>query len=173
VAADIASVLNKTRKTPIDGHRLSEFVYGTVSAMVAVAGISGADDMTWWSSALTIVLGAVAIWLAHAYAILLSKRVVSGVNLTQKDIRGTLKSSWPIVTAGMLLTIPILPVGFGVWSLEVGHLAANITGIVILGLVGYVAGILTGDTWRRRVALAILTAGIGAVIVALEAILHH
>lgn len=105
-----------TDRRVIDGHRLSEFVYGTVTGMVAVAGVGGSHETTWWNAASIIIVGAAAIWLAHSYSIFFGKRVSGGRRLGFRDLTETLRGSWPIVIAGMVLALPMLPAAFGVWN---------------------------------------------------------
>ena len=107
-----------TDRRVIDGHRLSEFVYGTVTGMVAVAGVGGTHETTWWNAASIIIVGAVAIWLAHSYSIIIGKRVSGGQRLGLGDLIDILRGSWPIVTAGTVLALPMLPAAFGVWNVD-------------------------------------------------------
>ena len=157
----------------IDGHRLSEFIYGTVTGMVAIAGISGGHEESWLEAASVIVTGAAAIWVAHAYSILISKRVVAGHRLGAHELGETLVGSWPIVSAGVLLAIPLLPVAAGLWSLDFALWAATLIGVLILALVGVLAGVVTHETWPRRVMLAAFSAGLGLAVVAVEFAVHH
>lgn len=157
----------------IDGHRLSEFVYGTVTGMVAVAGISGGDEASWSEAALVIVAGAAAIWVAHAYAVLMGKRVAVGHRLDARDLGEALRGSWPIVSAGVILAVPLLPVAAGLWSLDFALGASSLTGVLILALVGILAGVITHETWPRRILLAVLSAGLGLAVVAVELAVHH
>jgi hypothetical protein len=157
----------------LDGHRLSEFIYGTVIGLVAVVGVGDRDSTSWWNAALTIVAGAVAIWVAHAYSMLISKRVLAGRPLDIHELGETLAGSWPIVLAGLLLTIPLLPVAVGLWPLDLALRASSIIGILILALVGALAGVLTHASWPRRLLLAAFSAGLGLAVVALEYLLHH
>lgn len=157
----------------IDGHKLSEFIYGTIIGMVAVAGIDGGDGTSWLEAAAAIVAGAAAIWVAHAYAMLLSRRVVAGHRLAARDLGEALAGSWPIVTAGVILALPLLPAALGFWSLDYGLRAANVTGLVMLALMGVLAGVVTKETWPRRVLMAALSAGLGFAIVAVEFAVHH
>jgi hypothetical protein len=141
--------------------------------MVAVAGINGSHEASWLGAASLIVTGAVAIWVAHAYSLLISKRVVAGHRLDAHDLGETLAGSWPIVSAGVLLAIPLLPVAVGLWSLDVALWASSLTGVLILALVGIRAGVVTKETWPRRVLLAALSAGLGLAVVAVEFAVHH
>ena len=95
-----------TTKPEIDGHRLAEFVYGVVTGMVAIPGIGGHPAQGWVGTAAIVVAGAIVIWLAHGYALMLSRRVTSGRRLTARDIAETFAGSWPIVIAGILSRSP-------------------------------------------------------------------
>ncbi|MEZ4769097.1 MAG: hypothetical protein R2844_11825 [Caldilineales bacterium] len=157
----------------IDGHRLSEFIYGTVMGMVAIAGMSTEHQMSWLEAAAIIVVGAAAIWVAHAYSQVLSRRIAGGQHLQAHDLAETLRGSWPIVTAGLLLILPLLPAAVGLWSVDTGLGLSSALGVVILGVIGVTAGTVTHETWPRRILLAAFTAGLGLVIVAVEFAVHH
>jgi len=157
----------------IDGHRLAEFVYGTVTGLVAITGIGSHPAGGPLEVAGIVVAGAVAIWLAHGYSILLSKRITTARRLTSTEIRDAFAGSWPIVTAGAVLASPILLSALGLWSLEAGVRASGWAGVAVLALVGMAAGAITHETWGRRTLLAFLTAGIGVLVVAFEFIVHH
>jgi hypothetical protein len=157
----------------LDGHRLSEFIYGTVTGLVAVVGVGDRDSTSWWSAALIIMAGAVAIWVAHAYSTLISRRVLAGRPLDVHELGETLAASLPIVQAGLLLAIPLLPVAVGLWPLAVALRISSITGILILALIGIMAGALTNESWPRRLLLAACSAGLGLAVVVLEFVLHH
>lgn len=61
-----------THVSRLDGHKLSEFIYGTIIGMVAIVGLGGGDETSWFEAALIIITGSAAIWLAHAYSMLLA-----------------------------------------------------------------------------------------------------
>lgn len=158
----------------IDGHRLSEFVYGLVTGMVAAAGVKVGADTSWLSAALVIVAGSVAIWAAHGYSIMISKRVTAGRRLTGGEIAEVFSGSWPIVVAGSLLAVPLVPVAFGFYGITVAMDLVSIVGIVLLAGVGLLAGVVTKETWSRRLLLAAVSAGLGVAVVAVElALAHH
>jgi hypothetical protein len=157
----------------IDGHRLAEFVYGTVTGMVAIAGVGGNENATWFSAGSIIIVGALAIWIAHAYSILLSHRFVTGEPLNRRQVGETLAGSWPIVIAGILLTLPLLPVAVGLWGLGFGLVTSSVLGVLILGLVGFLAGVVTHEPWYLRLLAAIGSAAIGLIIIAVEYAVHH
>jgi hypothetical protein len=169
--SDMADSIGLGRK--LDGHRISEFVYGVVTALVAVAGLSGGHETEWWGAAAVVVAGAVAIWLTHAYSIMLSKRVAQGRRLSRQDIIGTLRGSWPIVVAGALIAAPIVPASLGVYTLDTALWISSFTGLGALALIGVLAGMVTRETVGHRFLLAGLSVGLGLLIVALEYVVHH
>lgn len=85
----------------------------------------------------------------------------------------TLAGSWHIVSAGALLALPMLPVALHLWPLGFALGVSGLVGVAILALAGIVAGIITQETWPRRVLLAVLSAGLGLAIVSIELLVHH
>jgi len=156
----------------LDGHRLTEFIYGTVVALVAIAGIDPAHA-GWWSGVAVVVIGGVAIWLAHAYSTLMSHRITSGHRISGSDVSEALTSSWPIVSAALLTAVPILGVALSLYAMQTALLLASIVGVIILALVGAVAGIITQETWPRRLVLVLLSSGLGLLVVSIEVVIHH
>ena len=109
--------VDATEKRTIDGHRLSEFIYGTVTALVAIAGISTETEASWSNAVAIIVIGAAAVWAAHAYSHAISQRIAGGNRLALVDIGEILRGSWPIVVAGFLVATPFLLVALGVFTM--------------------------------------------------------
>jgi hypothetical protein len=157
----------------VDGHRLSEFIYGTVTGMVAVTGISGGREAGWWEAAAIVLVGAIAVWLAHAYSVLIAERVATGHRLGARALRDALRGTLPIVSSGALLAIPILPSAAGMYSVTAALTISSTLGVVVLAFIGLLAGSVTRETWPRRLLLAFLSAGLGLVIVAVELAVRH
>jgi len=157
----------------VDGRRASEFIYGTVTGMVAVVGIDAGHGASWLGAVAIIVVGAAAIWIAHAYSTLLGRRIADGRRLEARDLGEALAGSWPIVVVGMVLAVPLIATALGVWSLDTALWASSFVGVLILALVGVLAGVVTRETWPRRVFLAVASAGLGFIVVAVEVAVHH
>lgn len=157
----------------IDGHRLTEFIYGTVTALVAVAAIDPEHVLGWYSAALIVITGGVAIWLAHAYSTLMSNRITSGHRVEGQDVGEALRSTWPIVSAALLVSLPFLGTAMSLYDLSTAVILANVVGVLILALVGLMAGIITRESWTRRVLLVLLSSGLGIFVVAVELAIHH
>jgi hypothetical protein len=155
----------------LDGEGLAEFIYGTVTGMVAVGGIQAGHDVSWIGAASIILLGAVAIWVAHAYSELLAHRITAGRRLNVHDLLSILGASWPIILAGAILAIPLPGVALGLCSVDAALVASNGLGVAVLALVGLVAQ--RSDSWPRRVLLSVLSAGLGLAVVAVELLVHH
>jgi hypothetical protein len=160
------------RKT-LDAHRLGEYIYGTVTGLVAVAGIEAASVGEWWKAALVVVSGAVAIWLAHAYAMLISRQITGGGPPSARAFGAALESAWPVVTAGLTLAAPMLGVPLKLYSLERAILVSSALGVLILSLLGVAAGVAARATWIQRVMLIALSLGLGLLVVAVGLAVHH
>ena len=157
----------------VDGHRLAEFVYGTVTGLVAITGIGAHPEGGWADTAGIVVAGAIAIWLAHGYSIMLSKRLTLGRRLSSQEIAHVFRGSWPIVIAGVVLAVPMLFSGLGVWGLDTAVAISGWLGVAILALVGLLAGSLTHETWPYRLLIAGVYAGLGLLVVTIEFVAHH
>jgi hypothetical protein len=156
----------------LDAHRLSEFIYGTVTGLVAVAGIDAGSVMEWWKAALVVVSGAVAIWLAHAYASLLGRQIAGGGQPSARALGEALESSWPVVTAGLTLAAPLLGVPLGLYALDRALLISSGFGILILALMGAATGVAAHASRMQRIALIALSCGLGLVVVAVGLAVH-
>jgi hypothetical protein len=162
----------RTHRPLLDGDRLAQFIYGTVSGLVALGGARGAE-VIWWESGSRVVLGAAAVWLAHAYSELLSHRVVIGRHLEFREFRAVLSSSWAILVAGLLLSTPFFPAGVGVVSVGTATGISKALGVTVLGLIGFYAE-QTGKTrLARRLLLGGLSAGLGLAVVGAELLVSH
>jgi hypothetical protein len=156
-----------------DAHRLSEYIYGTVSGLVALAGVDAGSVAQWWKAALAVVSGAVAIWLAHAYAVLISRQIVVGGQPSARALGEALESSWPVVTAGLTLAVPLFGVPLGLYGLDRALLVSSGLGIVILALMGVAAGGAAHASRIQRIALIVLSCGLGVLVVAVGLAVHN
>lgn len=155
----------------VDGHRLAEFIYGTVAALIAMGGIDP-NHSGWALSCAVIILGGVAIWIAHAYALLMSQRVVSKMRFSGPAIRRALTDSWPIVSAALIVATPLFGVAFSFYSTRTALLLSSCVGILVLATVGFLAGIASRETWLHRLVLVLLSSGLGLMVVLLKTIVH-
>ena len=157
----------------LDAHRLSEYIYGTVSGLVAVAGVDAGSVAEWWKAVLVVVSGAVAIWLAHAYAMLISRQIAVGGQPSAHALREALESSWPVVTAGLTLAAPLFGVPLGLYGLDRALLVSSALGVLILALMGVAAGAAARASRIQRLALIVLSCGLGVLVVAVGLAVHN
>ena len=155
------------------GHRLSEFIYGTVMGMVAIVSLAGAAPVEWWRASAIIVVDAVVIWMAHAYSQLIGQHAVAGRRLTGRELANTLQNTWPVVTAGMLLCIPLLLAGAGAWPVRLALRIASGLGIAFLAIIGWRVARKESDRWGRTLLYSVLSASLGLFVVAAELLLRH
>jgi hypothetical protein len=158
----------------IDSARLSGFIYGTTTGLVAL-GAAGSREAggTWWEVATGVLLGVAAVWVAHGYSELLSHNAVTGRRLELHELRAVLSSSWAILLAGVLLSAPLLPVGLGIVSVATATNVSRALGVIALGVIGYHAERTGKHHWGRRLLLAGLSAGLGLAVVGAELLLDH
>lgn len=157
----------------LDAHRLSEYIYGTVTGLVAVAAMDAGSVAEWWKAVLVVVSGAVAIWLAHAYAVLVSRQITSGGQPSARAFRDALEGSWPVVTAGLTLAAPLLGVPLGLYGLDRALLVSSGLGVFILALMGVAAGAAARASRIQRIALIVLSCGLGLLVVAVGLAVHN
>lgn len=149
---------------------LSGFAYGTVGAIVALSGFGhGGPERAWWQAVLSVVMGGVAVWLAHSYAQLLGARVEAGRNLRRDEFWHALREGWPIVTASGVVASPLLLERLSLVSFESAVLIARGSGIILLAAIGLLA---PNQKWSHRLWLATISAVLAIVIVALELAVH-
>jgi hypothetical protein len=159
------------RARGVDPHRLTEFIYGTVTGIVALAGV-GHETPTpaWWQAAAIVIVGAAALWLAHAYSMFLAQRLTDEYPLKPRDLGQGLRASWPLVGAGILLSLPLLFAGLRLCSMSTALAISRGLGIAVLAVLGWTAAM---GVWHRRLLLAALSAGLGLGVVAVELAVHR
>jgi hypothetical protein len=151
---------------------LADYVYGTISTLVAIAGLTYENKPDALINAGLVVAAAVAIWLAHGASRLVIHRTWQSLELHASDVRRVLQSSWTIVVAAVPGTFVFLLAGLHVWTVRAAFVLAEIVGVLALAVVGY--GTTRGQ--GRRLGRRLLYIGglvmVGVVIVLLELLVH-
>ncbi|HEX3981549.1 MAG TPA: hypothetical protein VHW93_09995 [Acidimicrobiales bacterium] len=161
------------------GHRhdgsvvgLADYVYGTISTLVAIAGLTFENTPNALTAAGVVVVGAVAIWLAHGFSQLVIVRPWQQLELRWSHLWGELRSSWTIVSAAIPATLIFVLAHAGLWTVRTGFALAEIVGVLALAVVGLgTAGRGTGLSWRRVFYVGGLVL-VGVFIVLLELLVH-
>ncbi len=151
---------------------LADYVYGTISTLIAVAGLTFETHPEALTTAGVVVVGAVAIWFAHTLSRLVTTRAWRQVQLTRSDVRRELRGSWAIVSAAVPAIFIFLLAGLGVWTVPVAFVLTDVVGVASLAVVGIgTAG--NGDRpLGRRVLYVVMLVAVGATIVGLESLVH-
>lgn len=151
---------------------LADYVYGTISTLIAVASVSFESHPEALTTAGLIVAGAVAIWLAHTLSRLVTKRAWSHLELTHRDIGNELRGSWSILTAAVPALFLFLLAGLRVFTVHEAFVLTNVVGVAALAVVGIgTVGGRDGPIGRRIIYVVGLVA-VGLIIVALETLVH-
>jgi hypothetical protein len=159
---------------PIErAERTSELVYGTLTALIALAGVEVAGLTSPTRAGAIILIGAIATWFAHAYAAVLGRRAALGRPASTVEIAHALRSAWPIVLAALPSFFAVAGARLGWWSGAAAVIFSNVAGIAVLAAAGWLASQAAGEGLRGRLGSSIVTASFGLGIVALELLIHQ
>jgi hypothetical protein len=153
-------------------HWLADYVYGTISTLVAIAGLTFETNPGALTTAGVVVVGAVAIWLAHCLSRLVIMPDWRNLALKPAEVWGELRRSWSIVSAALPATVIFVLAGLHLWKVKTAFTVAEVVGVLALAVVAIGT---TGGTNRsvwRRVAFVAGLVSIGVTIVLLELLVH-
>ena len=119
-----------------------------------------------------MVVGAVAIWLAHGLSHLVILRSWQNLELHGSDILRELRGSWTIVTAAIPATTIFILAGAGLWTVKTAFTLAEIVGVLALAVVGWGTAGGEGRPLGRRLLYIAGLVLIGVLIVLLELLVH-
>ncbi|MGB7050065.1 MAG: hypothetical protein WBG41_00695 [Acidimicrobiales bacterium] len=151
---------------------LADYVYGTISTLIAVAGLTFETHPEALTTTGVIVASAVAIWFAHTLSRLVSKRAVRNLDLTRSDIGAELRGSWSIVTAAVPAMVIFLLAGLHVWSVHVAFVLTDVVGVAALAVIGIGTAGGRERPLGRRIAWVVGLLAVGVTIVVLESLVH-
>lgn len=151
---------------------LAAYIYGTIATLVAIGGLAFEVRLNAVSATGVIVVGAIAIWLAHAVSKLVARRAREGADLHSADVAAELRNSWPIVSAALPAAVVMILAAVGAWTAETGLVIDEVIGVLALAAVGIAtAGGARRSVGRRILYVTVLTA-VGLAIVGLEVAVH-
>jgi hypothetical protein len=151
---------------------LADYVYGTISTLVAISGLTFEKNPGDLTTAGVVVVGAVAIWLAHGFSQLVIVRPWQRLELRWMHLWDELSASWTIVAAAIPATLIFVLSGAGLWTVRTAFALAEIVGVLALAVVGFgTAGRGTGLSWKRLAYVGSLVL-VGVFIVLLELLVH-
>jgi len=153
-------------------HWLADYVYGTIATLVAIAGLTFESNPGELTTAGVVIVGAVAIWMAHTLSRLVSKRSQGHLQLTAADVLGEARNSWSIVTAAIPATVIFVLAGAHLWSIHTAFVLADIVGVLALAVVGVGTAGGSDRPLPRRISYVVAVVMVGVAIVLLEAGVH-
>ena len=153
--------------------RLQEFVYGTITALVAIGALDGKNLGSARSAIIVVVGTAFATWLAHSFAAVIGVHVRERRAVERHEIVTTFRHSWRIVTAAVPAGVVLVIAGFGWIPLRAALLVATAVGVLQLLVVAGTAARRSQFTVVGIVAYAATATTIGLVIVAIELAVFH
>lgn len=144
-------------------------VYGIVLVTALIAGEIDADTD---DEVIVFVFGTVAIfWLAHIYAAVVASRGQQPAPPLARAIRDGVRHSSGMAIA-MLIPIALLmttALGVDEW---LAYFAALGSGVVMLGVIGYLNARRNGSRWPWRIAGVVTTMLLGIVVILLSIAAH-
>jgi len=152
-----------------------EYVYGTISTLVAISGLTFEKSLNSVAVGAVIIVGAFAIALAHALSHLVvewSKQSPTH-RFTGRTVAVQLRQSWPIVSAALPAVVVVVISRTGLFSTSTALSIDQFVGVAALAVVGVLtARVPSQSLWHRAVYVVSLVVA-GLLIVLLEVITHH
>ncbi len=153
-------------------HWFADYVYGTISTLVAIAGLTFETNPGALTTAGVVVVGAVAIWLAHTLSRVVILQSWQSLQLKATDVVHDLRGSWPIVSAAIPATVIFTVAGAHLWSVRVASALAEIVGVLALAVVGIGTTIGGSRSVLRRILYVAGLVSVGITIVVFELLVH-
>jgi hypothetical protein len=152
---------------------LASFVYGVIVTLVTIVGLAVEHAPNGLSDAGVIIVGDIAIWMAHAISQLVGHQAQRQQPVGLGDVVRQLGNSWPIVAAAVPAAVVMGAAGAGLWSNETGLKLAAALGVVALAVTGVLSARLSERTLVRQVLYVVGITVVGILIVSLEVWVHH
>jgi hypothetical protein len=149
-----------------------ELIYGTIisSAVIAVAD----DDDSDFDVFVVTIVTMLVFWAAHVFAIAVANhgRREGRVIGIREAFRGGAHHSVGLLYASVIPLLFLVLGSIGVLDEDTAYLVALVVGMVLLGVLGWLAFADRGSPWPVRLLGGLGTALFGLVIVAFKAFLH-
>lgn len=153
---------------------LQEFVYGTLTVMVAVGGLTGSSEAPDPFYAFAAILGvAVATMLAHTFSAIIGMHVGMARPVQRAEARQVFRHSWRIVTATIPALVVFVLAGLGAFGTRTALRLSNLLAVAVLMGVALIASRRSGSTTFTTVVYVSLATLMGLTIVAIEIWVHH
>lgn len=153
---------------------LQEFVYGTLTVLVAIGGLSGTSEAPLPRNAIAVIVGvAFATTLAHAFSALIAVHVRERRTVRRDEFRSEVGHSWRIVTATVPSVVLFVLAAMGVMSSRTAMRLSTALAVGAMIAVGVIAARRSQSSWFGTVLFVAVATMIGMLIVAIEVFVHH
>lgn len=147
-------------------------VYGTVLAGSLIAVEGARDDVDVLQLVAVVLVTQCVYWLAHTYSELVGGRISTGQRPRRGQVSHLLAEEWPLVSASFEpLAVLVIARALGA-SADAAVLAALWAGALMLAGWALLAGRRARLRRPELLLYVVLSAGFGAVLVLLKAVLH-
>ena len=153
---------------------LQEFVYGTLTVLVAIGGLTGSQLPPEPRKAIAVIVGvAFATLLAHSFSALIALHVRTRRPVRRFEAVNEFRHSWRIVTATFPAVAMFVLAGLGVFSTRTALRLSTCIAVLALVLVGIVASRRAQNGLAGTIVFVGLATLMGLTIVAIELFVHH
>jgi hypothetical protein len=153
---------------------MQEYVYGTLTVLVAVGGLSGSSTLAEPGEAIAVIVGvAIATALAHVFSALTGLHVATRRPLRRTEALRELGHSWRVVTACGPAVVVFLLAALGWYSTRTALRLTTLLGVLTLMAIGVLASRRAGAKPFSTVVFVVMATLIGLAIVAIELYVHH
>jgi hypothetical protein len=139
---------------------------------VAIAGLTFETNPDALTTAGVVVVGAVAIWLAHTLSRLVTRRSWQELTLRRSDVRTELQGSWSVLAAAIPATVIFTLAGLGLFEVKTAFTVAEVVGVLALAVVAIGTAGGGERPVGRRILYVVGMVGVGVMIVLLELVVH-
>ena len=154
------------RAAQISGQHRAASIYGAIitAAIIAATG----QKLSTVALAVAVVVTLLVYWVAEEYAEVLGEQAAGGRLPTWASIRGTLVSTWPMVSASFapLVTLVLARLG-GASALTAANVGLAVA-VVLLTIHGWSAGRAARLRGRQLLLGTSVAAGLGIVMILLK-----
>lgn len=145
-------------------------IYGTV-LVTALIAVNIADETDW--DVFVFVIGTIGVfWLAHVYAWVVASRSQRPAPPLRESIARGARHSFGMVVAMLIPALLLLTGTIGLLNEWVAYWIALFSGVVVLGVIGYLNARRNGSSWPWRIAGVLSTTIMGLIVIALSILVH-
>jgi hypothetical protein len=153
---------------------LQEFVYGTITVLVALGALGGAKTEPVPREAIAVIIGvSFATLLAHSFSAVMALHVRLRRPAHSGEIRNQLSHSWRIVLAAIPALVTYFVAELGVISATAATRISVALAVLALMWMGLLAAKRSQSTFLGGVMFVGAATLIGLCIVAIEIYVHH